>query len=90
MKRIKLKDNLFFIDNISKRIYYFVNISETEVNGYSFIKNGKMEKGAWDKLEWIKIFKHHNDDRFNLVDDIRLTDKRKRNIIKSILNGEIK
>ena len=84
MKKIKFVKNIKFIDNYNSTIYWFTKITDDSFYGYSFKKNGRMEKGEYDRLEWEKMIKLHKVERFNEVDLNSLSIKRKHNMIKSI------
>jgi hypothetical protein len=84
--RIKLNKPIWIIDNYNKYIYWFSDITSTNIKGIIFKKNGKTDGGIWNKKEWVKLIKSEPETRFKEIDFKKLTKKRKRILIIGIFN----
>lgn len=87
MKRISIKKPVWFIDNKNGDIYWFRRIEDKEIYGIQFPKyTYKINKGSWNKEDWVNVIKQSDPSRFTFIYFSDLTMKRKQNMIKGVLS----
>lgn len=83
----KLRDNTWIQDKHNKDIYYFKEMSKTDIYGYRFKRAGAIERGSWDRKEWEEMI-YYYEKRFTEDFFDKITKQRKQTMIRNLFDGD--